>query len=206
MERNTGGRAPRRSRRDGGLLAQTPRGCVILDRDGVINHDSPDYIRNPEQWRPIDGSLEAIAALCAAGFAPVVVSNQSGVGRGLLSARALARIQAKMSDAVAAAGGLLAGIYHCPHTPEAACACRKPAAGMVRRMERELGYSARGAPLIGDKPSDLELARNIGARPILVRTGYGAGTLAELAGPEAGVDVFADLAQAATALIREDSR
>ena len=179
------------------------RGCVILDRDGVINHDSPRYIRTPEQWKPIDGSLEAIAALCAAGFAPVVVSNQSGVGRGLLSSRVLERIQAKMSSAVAAAGGLLAGIYHCPHTPEAGCGCRKPAAGMVRRMERELGYSARGAPLIGDKLSDLELARNVGSRPILVRTGYGASTLAELT--ESHPDVFEDLAQAAEALIREDS-
>lgn len=184
------------------------RGCVILDRDGVINHDSPQYIRTPEQWKPIDGSLEAISALCAAGFAPVVVSNQSGVGRGLLSSRVLERIQGKMSSAVAAAGGLLAGIYHCPHTPEACCGCRKPADGMVRRMERELGYSARGAPLIGDKLSDLELARNVGSRPILVRTGNGAGTLAELTDSNAhgsGLQVFADLARAAEALIREDS-
>lgn len=179
------------------------RGCVILDRDGVINHDSPQFIRSPEQWQPIDGSLNAIAALCAAGFAPVVVSNQSGVGRGLLSLRTLERIQYKMSDAVAAAGGRLAGIYHCPHTPEAGCGCRKPAAGMVRRMERELGYSARGAPLIGDKLSDLELARNVGSRPILVRTGYGASTLADLT--ESHLDVFEDLAQAAEVLIREDS-
>ena len=188
-------------------MAQTvkpgSRGCVILDRDGVINHDSHRYIRTPAQWQPIDGSLQAIAALCTAGFAPVVVSNQSGVGRGLLSARVLERIQDKMSDAVAGAGGVLAGIYHCPHTPQAACGCRKPAAGMVRRMERELGYSARGAPLIGDKLSDLELARNVGSRPILVRTGYGAGTLAELT--DSDVDVFADLAQAAEALIREDT-
>lgn len=179
------------------------RGCVILDRDGVINHDSPEYIRTPEQWQPIDGSLEAIADLCAAGFAPVVVSNQSGVGRGFLTASTLERIQARMSEAVAAAGGQLAGIYHCPHTPQARCGCRKPADGLVRRMERELGYSARGAPLIGDKLSDLELARNAGSRPILVRTGYGGSTLAELTDPD--VEVFADLAQAAEALIREDS-
>ena len=179
------------------------RGCILLDRDGVINHDSPHHIRTPEQWRPIDGSLEAIADLCAAGFAPVVVSNQSGVGRGLFSASTLERIQAKMCAAAAAAGGRFAGIYHCPHTPQAGCGCRKPAAGMVRRMERELGYSARGAPLIGDKLSDLQLARNAGSRPILVRTGYGESTLAELRPGE--VEVFADLAQAAEALLREDS-
>lgn len=177
------------------------RGCVILDRDGVINHDSPDYIRAPEQWRPIEGSLEAIAALTGAGFAPVVVSNQSGVGRGLLSTAVLRRIHSRMLDAVAAAGGHLAGIYHCPHTPEQRCDCRKPATGMVRQMERDLGYSAHGAPLIGDKASDLSLARRVGARPILVRTGYGEKTLATL--DEPSVAVYADLAQAAAALIQE---
>ena len=177
------------------------RGCVILDRDGVINHDSPEYIRSPEQWKPIDGSLEAIVALCGAGFAPVVVSNQSGVGRGLLSAGTLERIHARMSEAVAAAGGQLSGIYHCPHKPQDGCGCRKPAVGLVRKMERALGYSARGAPLIGDKLSDLQLARNVGARPILVRTGYGATTLA--APDDSTVEVYADLAQAAAALITE---
>ena len=178
------------------------RGCVLLDRDGVINHDTPGfYVRTPAQWRPIDGSLEAIAALCGAGFAPVVVTNQSGLGRGLFSAGALKRIHAKMTDAVASAGGRLEGIYHCPHKPDEGCGCRKPAAGLVRQMERALGYSARGAPLIGDKLSDLQLARNVGARPILVRTGHGAITLSELT--YSNVDVFADLAQAAKALIRE---
>ena len=177
------------------------RGCVILDRDGVINHDSPDYIRTPEQWQPIEGSLEAIAALGSAGFAPVIVSNQSGVGRGLLTAGVLELIHARMSEAVAAAGGEIAAIYHCPHAPTEGCECRKPAAGMVRKMERDLGYSACGAPLIGDKLSDIELARSVGARPILVRTGYGATSLAALSGPT--VEVYADLAQAAEALIRE---
>ncbi|MCY3731768.1 MAG: D-glycero-beta-D-manno-heptose 1,7-bisphosphate 7-phosphatase [Rhodospirillaceae bacterium] len=177
------------------------RGCVILDRDGVINHDSPDYIRTPEQWRPIEGSVEAIAALGAAGFMPVVVSNQSGVGRGLLTAAILQRIHARMSEAVAVAGGRLGGIYHCPHTPEEGCGCRKPAPGLVRQMERELGYRAQGAPLIGDKESDLDLARRVGARPILVRTGYGATTLSKLDDP--AVEVYSNLAEATAALIME---
>ena len=177
------------------------RGCVILDRDGVINHDSPDYIRTPEQWQPIEGSVEAIAALGAAGFMPVVVSNQSGVGRGLLTAAVLQRIHARMSETVAAAGGRLGGIYHCPHTPEEGCGCRKPAPGLVRQLERELGYCARGAPLIGDKESDLDLARRVGARPILVRTGYGATTLTTLDDP--AVEVYSDLAEATAALIME---
>ena len=177
------------------------RGCLILDRDGVINHDSPDYIRTPEQWRPIDGSLQAIAALSAAGFAVVIVSNQSGVGRGLFSAADLQRIHAKMVGAVGAAGGRLAGIYHCPHTPARRCECRKPSTGMLQRMEQELGYPLPGVPLIGDKDTDLALARRVGARPILVRTGYGEETLAALEDP--AVEVFDDLAQAAAALIRE---
>lgn len=177
------------------------RGCIILDRDGVINHDSPDYIRTPEQWQPIEGSIEAIAALGAAGFMPVVVSNQSGVGRGLLTAAVLQRIHARMSEAVAAAGGRLGGIYHCPHTPEEGCRCRKPAPGLVRQMERELGYCAQGAPLIGDKESDLDLARRVGARPILVCTGYGATTLTTLDDP--AVEVYSDLAEATAALIME---
>ena len=180
------------------------RGCVILDRDGVINHDSDDYIRTPEQWRPIAGSLEAIAALGRAGFAPVVVSNQSGLGRGLFSASDLRDIHARMMDAVTAAGGHLAGLYHCPHTPAQSCTCRKPATGLVRRMERELGYAALRAPLIGDKQTDLVLARRIGARPILVRTGHGAQTWAALQDPS--VEVYADLAHAAAALIREPVR
>ena len=177
------------------------RGCVILDRDGVINHDSDEYIRTPEQWQPIAGSLEAIAALNRAGFAPVVVSNQSGVGRGLFSAADLQDIHATMMEAVAGAGGHLAGIYHCPHAPEQHCTCRKPATGLVKQMERELGHAALGAPLIGDKHTDLMLARRVGARPVLVRTGYGARTLAALKDP--AVEVYADLAHAAAALIRE---
>ena len=177
------------------------RGCVILDRDGVINHDSPDYIRSPEQWHPIDGSLEAIADLNRAGFAVAVVSNQSAVGRGLLSAEALQMIHVKMTDALAAVGATIAGIYHCPHTPAEGCRCRKPAVGMVKRLERELGLDPAGAPLIGDKHTDLALALRVGARPILVRTGYGARTLAMLEDPT--VEVYDDLASAAAALIQE---
>ncbi len=177
------------------------RGCVILDRDGVINHDSPDYIRSADQWHPIDGSIEAIADLDRAGFAVVVVSNQSGVGRGLLTAEVLEMIHAKMAHAVAAAGGHFAGIYHCPHTPEQRCECRKPAVGMVRQLERELGYAPTGAPLVGDKHTDLALARRVGARPILVRTGYGERTLAMLDDPT--VEVYDSLAHAAPALIQE---
>ena len=180
-------------------MAGTQR-FVILDRDGVINHDSDAYIKTPEEWEPLGGSLDAIAALTDAGFQLAVITNQSGIGRGLLSEAMLQRIHAKMRGAVEAAGGRIAGIYHCPHRPDEGCECRKPATGMLERLEEELGFSLPGTPLIGDKASDLELARRVGARPILVRTGYGAETLAKL---DHSVEVYPDLAAATAALIAE---
>ena len=132
-------------------------------------------------------------------FTVVVVSNQSGVGRGLYSEATLAAIHEKMLAAVEAAGGKLARIFYCPHSPDAGCDCRKPLPGMLTRLEEELGLTPLGAPLIGDKESDLELARRVGARPILVRSGYGAETLAAINDP--GVECYDDLAGAVKALI-----
>ena len=174
---------------------------VILDRDGVINYDSDAYIKTPEEWQPIPGSLEAIARLCAAGFRVAVVSNQSGVGRGLLDLETLARIHAKMIAGVEAAGGSLAGIYFCPHTPDDDCACRKPRTGLLRRLEAELRLeSLVGVPVIGDKLADLDLAAAAGARGLLVLTGKGTDT-AMLA--PIGTEIYADLAAAVDDLLRE---
>lgn len=174
---------------------------VVLDRDGVINFDSDDYIKSADEWRAIPGSLEAIGRLTRAGFEVVVVSNQSGLGRGLLDERQLEAIEAKMRAGVGATGGRLAGIYHCPHPPEAGCGCRKPKPGMLERLARELGIeSFAGVPVIGDKASDLELARAVGARGILVRTGKGSTTEAAL-GIEAA-EVYDDLAAAVDALLQ----
>ena len=175
---------------------------VILDRDGVINHDSAAFIKSPAEWRPLKGSLEAIAALVEAGFQVAVVTNQSGIGRGLLSEAMLSRIHAKMRTAIERAGGRLAGIYHCPHAPEARCDCRKPAPGLLRRLHRELGFPLAGTPLIGDKATDVALAERVGARPILVRTGCGTDAAAQLGD---SVEVYADLAGAARALLSEDA-
>ncbi len=174
---------------------------IVLDRDGVINEDSDDYIKSPEEWQPIPGSLEAIAALTRAGFRIVVISNQSGVGRGLYSIEDLEAIDGKMAGAVARAGGAFAGVYYCPHRPDAGCDCRKPAPGLLERAASELGVSFSAVPLIGDKASDLELARRVGARPILVRTGYGRETAAALHADE--VEIYDDLAAAAAALIAD---
>jgi D-glycero-D-manno-heptose 1,7-bisphosphate phosphatase len=174
---------------------------VMIDRDGVINEDSGDFIKSVAEWRPIKGSLEAIAALHRGGWTVVVVTNQSGIGRGLYDEAMLGRIHQHMRDRVRAAGGELAGVFYCPHLPEDGCDCRKPRPGMFRALERELGLAVRGAPYIGDRISDVEAAEGVGARPMLVRTGTGSATEA-LLGTRA-VPVFDDLAAAARSLLAE---
>lgn len=181
-------------------MARRP-GLVMVDRDGVINEDSGEFIKSVAEWRPIAGSLEAIAALHRAGWRVAVVTNQSGVGRGLYDEATLAAIHRHMRERVVAAGGELAGIYYCPHLPDAGCECRKPKPGMFRALERELGVSVVGAPYIGDRMSDVEAAEGVGARPILVRTGTGAATVALLGARR--VPVFDDLAAAARSLLAE---
>jgi D-glycero-D-manno-heptose 1,7-bisphosphate phosphatase len=171
----------------------------------VINRESPDFIRSPDDWVPLPGSIRAIAELTRAGFTVVVASNQSGVGRGLFTAEALAAIHERMTQTVEAAGGRLSGIFFCPHRPEDACECRKPLPGLMRAIEARFGMSLRHQPVIGDSYRDLEAAWRVGARPILVRTGNGAETERRLdAG--AGVEVFADLASAAALLIAESQK
>ena len=174
---------------------------VVIDRDGVINEDSRDFIKSAAEWVALPGSLEAVAALTRAGVRVAVVTNQSGVGRGLLDLGTLAAIHSRMTAAVHAAGGELAGIYFCPHRPEDDCACRKPRPGMLRALERELGVSLANQPFIGDRMSDAEAAIAVGARPILVRTGSGAAN--EAAARVRGVPVFDDLREAVTVLLSE---
>ncbi|HEY3517372.1 MAG TPA: D-glycero-beta-D-manno-heptose 1,7-bisphosphate 7-phosphatase [Gammaproteobacteria bacterium] len=174
---------------------------VMIDRDGVINEDSGEFIKSVAEWRPIAGSLEAIASLHRAGWRVAVVTNQSGVGRGLYDEATLAQIHEHMRSRVRAAGGELAGVYYCPHLPDAGCECRKPKPGLFRALERELGVSVIGAPYIGDRISDVEAAEAVGARPMLVRTGTGAATVAALGARR--VPVFDDLAAAARSLLAE---
>ena len=180
---------------------QRSASLVMIDRDGVINEDSSDFINSVAEWRPIAGSLEAIAALHRAGWRVAVVTNQSGIGRGLYDEATLAKIHEHMRERVRAAGGELAGVYYCPHVPEDGCDCRKPKPGMFRALERELGVTVRGAPYIGDRISDVDAAEGVGARPVLVRTGTGAATEALLGARR--VPVFDDLAAAARSLLAE---
>jgi D-glycero-D-manno-heptose 1,7-bisphosphate phosphatase len=177
------------------------RRLVMIDRDGVINDDSAEFIKSVAEWRPIAGSLEAIASLHRAGWTVAVVTNQSGVGRGLYDEATLEKIHEHMRERVRAAGGELAGVYYCPHLPDAGCECRKPKPGMFRALERELGVSVVGAPYIGDRFSDVEAAEAVGARPMLVRTGTGTATVALLGARR--VPVFDDLAAAARSLLAE---
>ena len=145
----------------------------ILDRDGVINHDSPDYIKSPREWQPIDGALEAIALMTAAGHQVVVVTNQSGVGRGLFTLATLNDIHAKMCALIEDAGGLLHGIYYCPHHPELACLCRKPKVGLLQAVQRDFPAHFSEALLVGDSARDLQCAQLMGLSAALVLTGNG---------------------------------
>jgi D-glycero-D-manno-heptose 1,7-bisphosphate phosphatase len=174
---------------------------VVLDRDGVINEDSGEFIKSVAEWRPIPGSLEAIAALTRAGYRVAVVTNQSGVGRGLFSEETLGLIHAQMNAAVRDAGGRLAGVYYCPHHPDAGCDCRKPKTALLRRLERDLGVSLEGVPFVGDRISDVGAADAVGARAILVRTGTGEATARALGARS--IEVFDDLAAAARAILAE---
>lgn len=182
-------------------MAGPPAKLVVMDRDGVINEDSGEFIKSVPEWRPIAGSLEAIAALTRAGYRTVVVTNQSGIARGLLTENILHDIHDRMRDAVRAAGGELAGIYYCPHLPDDGCDCRKPRTALLRRAERDLGVTLANIPFVGDRSSDVEAAEAVGARPILVRTGSGAAT--ERALPSGRAEVFDDLGAAARALLAE---
>lgn len=150
---------------------------VILDRDGVINEDSPAYIKSPEEWIPIPGSLEAIARLHRAGWHVVVATNQSGIARKLFDPDALVRIHEKMRRSVAEAGGYIEAIFFCPHGPHDGCDCRKPRPGLFLDIARRLHTDLQGVPAIGDSIQDLRAAATAGASPILVRSGNGAGTL-----------------------------
>lgn len=174
---------------------------VILDRDGVINHDSETFIKTPDEWKPIPGSLEAIARLTQTGHYVVIATNQSGIGRGLMDMTALNAINNKMFRAVTqAGGGHIAAMFFCPHTRTDQCDCRKPATGMFREISQRFSISLKGVPVIGDSLRDLEAATAVDAQPILVLTGKGKKTM-ETSIPENTL-VFPDLSAAAHALTK----
>lgn len=180
----------------------TSRGAgrlLLLDRDGVINHDSSEYIKSPSEWRPIARSLQAIARLNHAGWRVAVATNQSGVGRALFDLPTLHAIHRKMTDALAAIGGRFDAIFFCSHLPDAHCACRKPEPGMLIEAMRRFGIHADRTTMVGDSLRDLRAADAAGCAAVLVLTGHGAATHAQLLGAgesglPRGTGVFTDLA------------
>lgn len=175
---------------------------VILDRDGVINHDSDQYIKSPEEWKPIPGSLAAIARLNQAGYRVVLATNQSGIGRGLFETDTLMAIHDKMLKALAQAGGRLDAIFFCPHTNADNCDCRKPKPGMFREISARFNAELTGVPAIGDSLRDLQVAATVGAQPMLVLTGKGRKTVDDPALPPETL-VFPDLAAAVAHITRQ---
>ena len=174
---------------------------VILDRDGVINHDSDAYIKTPEEWKPLPGSLDAIARLTQAGRHVVVATNQAGIGRGLFEMAALNAIHDKMHRAVVQAGGRIDAVFFCPHAPESDCHCRKPRPGLLEEIGRRYNTGLKGVPSIGDTQRDLDAAATVGALPMLVLTGNGEATRKENRLPP-GTQVYADLAEAVSAIVK----
>ena len=175
---------------------------IILDRDGVINFDSPDYIKSPEEWQPIPGSLEAIAKLNRLGFKVAVATNQSGVGRGYYSFSTLEEIHQKMHQALAACKGHLDLIAFCPHQPEDNCDCRKPKPGLIHNIAKHFNIILPDLRVfaIGDSLRDLEAAKAAGCQPILVLTGNGEKTLNKLPPSLSQTPVYKNLAEAVNAL------
>ncbi len=173
---------------------------IILDRDGVINYDSDQFIKNPEEWKPIPGSLEAIARLSQADYRVVVATNQSGIGRGLFDMPTLNAIHDKMHKSVALAGGRIDAVFFCPHTNDSNCACRKPKSGMLEEISTRYGVSLKGVPAVGDSLRDLQAAARVGAQPILVLSGKGLKTQATGGLPE-GTLVYPDLAAVVATLV-----
>jgi D-glycero-D-manno-heptose 1,7-bisphosphate phosphatase len=172
---------------------------VVLDRDGTINHDSDQYIKSPAEWKPIKGSLEAIARLTQSGHRVVVATNQSGIARGLFDMTALNAIHDAMQRAVHQAGGRIDAIFFCPHAGDADCDCRKPKPGMLLEIGRRMNAPLEGVPSVGDALRDLQAAAAVGARPVLVLTGKGRKTRAA-GGLPPGTEVFDDLAAFAAKL------
>ncbi len=176
---------------------------IILDRDGVINADSDDFIKSPDEWQPLEGSLEAIARLDQAGFTIGVATNQSGIGRGLFDLPTLNAMHQKMHQMLAKLGAHVDMIAFCPHQPDDGCDCRKPRPGLYQALAERWNISLDSIPVIGDSLRDLEAARAVKASPILVRTGKGRRTEARLENDQ-NIPVFDNLALAVDHLLRSN--
>jgi len=179
---------------------------IILDRDGVINQDSDEFIKSVDEWLPIPGSLEAMALLHRHDYRVVVITNQSGVARGLFSLATLNDIHRHMLAETRKKGGLIEAVFFCPHGPDDGCTCRKPASGMFKDVASRLKIEMNGIPAVGDSMRDLLAARDVGALPVLVKTGKGKLTTRMLKKKDSPIAVddvisFKDLASFTDALL-----
>jgi D-glycero-D-manno-heptose 1,7-bisphosphate phosphatase len=181
---------------------------VILDRDGTINEDRADFVKSADEWVPLAGALEAIARLNQAGWHTVVVTNQSGIGRGLFDMSALNAMHVKMNQALHRLGGRIDAVFFCPHSPQDGCTCRKPLPGLFEQVAERYGIELAGVPAVGDSTRDLEAAAAAGCRPHLVRTGKLAQAsdeeMAALRRVAPAMQVHADLGAFAEALIQQE--
>lgn len=178
---------------------------IILDRDGVINYESDEYIKSPDEWLPIPGSLEAIAQLNRSGYRVLIATNQSGVARGYYDLATLEDIHEKLLRELAAVGGYVDEIFFCPHHPDEACFCRKPKPGLLYQMTEKYPLELTGTYFIGDSYGDVVAARTVGCLPLLVLTGKGKLSLEKY--PELlDIPHFLDLAEAVSYVISQRSR
>lgn len=175
---------------------------IILDQTGVINQSSDTFIKSPDEWIPIPGSLEAVARLTHSGYRVIIATNQSGIGRGLLDMATYNAINDKMYKAVNQAGGRIDAIFFCPHSSTDKCSCRKPATGLFDEIMQRYGVNLSNVPAIGDSLKDLQAAVAAGAIPILVLTGKGQMTRTEKEMP-ANTQIFENLAMAVDALVAQ---
>ncbi len=176
---------------------------LILDRDGVINHDSDSYIKSVQEWIPIPGSIEAIAQLSKAGWTVAVATNQSGIARGYYDVATLEAMHARLRELVAGQGGEVGLIVYCPHGPNEGCACRKPKPGMLQTIANHYAVDLAGIWFVGDSSGDLQAALAVDCQPVLVKTGKGSKTLAGTL--PMGTLVFDDLAAVAAELIHKSA-
>jgi D-glycero-D-manno-heptose 1,7-bisphosphate phosphatase len=176
---------------------------IVLDRDGVINHDSDAYIKSVDEWVPIEGSLEAISRLNHGGYTVVVASNQSGIARGYFDIETLSAMHRKMDNLLAKVGGRVDAVFYCPHGPDDGCSCRKPKPGMLLEIGQRFNVPLSKVVFIGDSIADIKAASSANAKSMLVRTGKGKKAEKILqAECKANIPVFDDLASAVNAILK----
>ncbi len=183
---------------------------IIFDRDGTLNHDRDDYVTTAEEWVPIDGALEAVAALTQGGWHAVVATNQSGLGRGLFDMATLNQMHLKLNQKLAEKGGRIDAIFFCPHVPSDECDCRKPMPGLLLQIGERYSIDLKNVASVGDSLRDLQAAQAAGCEPHLVRTGKAAKLneeqLAAMLAQVPGTTVHKDLTAFAEFILRRDQQ